>query len=587
MARHRKLRFVCLFVLAVPLAGLATTPAVVGQCPTPPPSPERAAGQATTSVGAGEIDLRGLFDELGSDAALWYQHVQTLANPLFEGRAPGTRGGELTEEYLEFYFRTYGLEPAFAGHGPPESGYRQPLTIEGAPREGFAYDGSLSIAGRQLTAGVDFVVTANTANGEVTAPVTFVGYGIDKGESGYTSFGDTADLSGRVALLLRLEPLEEGGRTRWGEEPGEHSSLRSKIDAVAGRGAAGIVVVSPPGAEHPLEELDPLPPAAGFGCTALKRIPTAMITQEAADYLLKLADPRAGDLMTWRRLADEAEVASVDLDDDVLVTLRTNIRRASLHTANVAGVLPGKGSLKQEWIVVGGHHDHVGYGLGGASPESDGKLHAGADDNASGVAAVLVLAKRLAEAYADAPEDAALRSIIFIGFAGEETGLNGSRHFVENPAAPLERVYMMLNLDMVGRLRANTLFVQGVGTAAEFSGVLGPLFERSDLNVVIEPQVGGSDQVSFVDAQVPALFAMTGGHDELHTPLDRASTLNPQGAIRVIDLMQQVLAELAARPQALAFVAQETGEPASCSGPPSAEARPEKPSSGGCGKPAT
>jgi hypothetical protein len=546
------------------------------------PRPREATAGTPSPFSAETFDLRGYFDELGPDATLWYQHVQTLANAMYEGRAPGTRGGELTEEYLEFYFRAYGLLPAFDERGGHEPSYRQPLSIEGAPLEGFATVGSMSIAGRQLVAGTDFVVTANSANAEVTAPVTFVGYGIEKGKRGYTSFGRDADLSGRVALVLRLEPLDEDGHTRWGDDPGAHSSLGPKFKAIADRGAAGIILVNPPGAKDPLKELDPLPLSVGFGCSALTRIPTATITGEVAKYLLATADPQSRDLLAWRRLADEGTVSTVDLDDGVYVTLRTNIQRANLGTANVAGALPGKGGLKGQWIVVGGHHDHVGYELGGVHPDNRGKLHVGADDNASGTAAVLILAKRLAAWYAEAPNGAPLRSILFVGFAGEETGLNGSRHFVENPPVPLDRIYMMLNLDMVGRLRQDTLWLQGMGTAVELSEVISPLLASSDLNVVTERHVAGSDQVSFVNAGVPALFAMTGGHDELHTPLDQASTLNPRGAIRVVDLMQQVLLELAGRSELLVFVTQETGGPVSCSGPAPAGAQAEQPSSS-CG----
>jgi hypothetical protein len=587
MTRTKSLHPVSLILLALALsiAWLATTSPASAQCGTRPviasvETPER----LPAPDGAVVEDLRVYFDELGPDAALWYQHVQTLANPLFEGRAPGTRGGELTVEYLELYFREYGLVPAFAEDGVPQRTYRQPLSVEGAPREGFADDGTLEIAGKQLTAGTDFVVTANSARGVVAAPVTFVGYGIEKGPGDYTSFGPDTDLSGRVALLFRLEPLNEDGYVRWGDEPGEHSSLRAKFEAIADRGAAGIIMVNPPGAEYALEEPDPLPPAMGFGCSALNRIPTMAITREAANYLLASADPLERDLLTWRHLADNGKAATVDLDDSVYVTLHADIERAELGTANVAGVLPGKGSLRDQWIVVGGHHDHVGHETGGGiHPSNNGELHPGADDNASGTAAVLILAKRLASQYAEAPDDADLRSILFVGFAAEETGLNGSRHFVEHLPVPLDRIYMMLNLDMVGRLRQNTLWVQGAGTAAQLPDVIGPIFVRSDLNVVTEAHIAGSDQVSFVNAGVPALFAMTGDHEELHTPLDQASTMNPQGAILVVDLMQEVVLKLAAHSQALTFIPQETGGPVSCSGPASgAKTRVVRPASG-CG----
>jgi hypothetical protein len=573
-----------LSALALSTACLATTLTASAQCGSRPLSQvAKDPRQLPAPDGPVVEDLRVYFDELGPEGTLWYQHVQTLANPMFEGRAPGTRGGELTVEYLEFFFREYGLVPPFAEAGVPRSTYRQPLSVEGAPVEGFADDGTLEIAGKQLAAGTDFVLTANSARGDVAAPVTFVGYGIENGPGGYTSFGPDTDLNGRVALLFRLEPLNEDGYVRWGDEPADHSSLRTKFDAIAKRGAAGIILVNPPGAEYDLQELDPLPVTVGYGCAALTRIPTATITREAAEHLLAAADPQRRDLMTWRHLADEGAASTVDLDDGVYVTLHADIRRAELATANVAGALPGKGSLKDEWIVVGGHHDHVGYETGGGIlPGNSGLLHPGADDNASGTAAVLVLANRLATRYAEASDDADLRSILFVGFAAEETGLNGSRHLVEDPPVPVDRIYFMLNLDMVGRLRQNTLWVQGAGTATELPDVIGPLFVRSDLNVVTEKHIAGSDQVSFVDAGVPALFAMTGTHDELHTPLDQAGTMNPEGAIRVVDLMQQLLLELAAYPHALTFVPQQPGGPVSCSGPGSADRKATQ-SASGCG----
>jgi hypothetical protein len=186
--------------LALSTACLATTLTASAQCGSRPLSQvAKDPRQLPAPDGPVVEDLRVYFDELGPEGTLWYQHVQTLANPMFEGRAPGTRGGELTVEYLEFFFREYGLVPPFAEAGVPRSTYRQPLSVEGAPVEGFADDGTLEIAGKQLAAGTDFVLTANSARGDVAAPVTFVGYGIENGPGGYTSFGPDTDLNGRVA----------------------------------------------------------------------------------------------------------------------------------------------------------------------------------------------------------------------------------------------------------------------------------------------------------------------------------------------------------------------------------------------------
>jgi hypothetical protein len=129
---------------------------------------------------------------------------------------------------------------------------------------------------------------------------------------------------------------------------------------------------------------------------------------------------------------------------------------------------------------------------------------------------------------------------------------------------PLDRVTMMINLDMVGRLRNGTLFVQGLNTAAELPSLLEPIFDRSDLNVILQSAITGSDHVSFMEADVPVLYAMTGGHAELHTPRDRAATMNPRGAVRVVDLIEEVMLEMASGPRELTFIAQETGGPVVC-----------------------
>jgi hypothetical protein len=344
---------------------------------------------APTRTAVEATDLQAYFDAIGADAALWYQHVQTLADAAFEGRAPGTRGAELAAEYIEFYFRQYGLQPTFSGdtgqgpHAAAQAGksYRQPLTLGGV--------------------------------------------------------------------------LHAGDKSN--------------------------------------------------GATAITR---------------------------------------------------GTVEAAGVTTENVAAALPGKGRLKDEWIVIGGHYDAPGRPLQDSPCYAGGKLLPGADDNASGTAAVLVLAKRLTEAYAAHGDDATLRSILFIAFAAEETGLNGSRHFVEQPPIPLNKIHAMLNLDMVGRMRQDTLWLSGVGTATEFSSLLDPLLRESGLQVVAEPGGTGSDQVSFWNVGVPALFVMTGGHKELHSPADKASTMNPEGAGKVVDLVEKIAMRLAVHPGALTFAAQ-------------------------------
>ncbi len=515
-------------------------------------------------VDAEEVSLRQVLEDLGEDATLWYQHVQTLANPFFEGRMPGSHGGELTTAYVEFFLRLYGLEPAFPADGQmtedtpraQRASYRQPFTFGLRENVTKVMAAKLLLDGEPLADGADFVVLANSASGEISAPVSFVGYGIADGPDGYSSFEAEADLSGRVALLLRYAPLDEEGEPLWNQRQYRRSArIASKMRAVARLGAAAILMVNPPGSAMGSEGLEPIQQSRGFGRGL--DIPVFQITPDVADRLLVEADPQGRRLETWRHLADTGAVKTVDLRDTVTVIALTEVRRRPRRVAgaNVGGILPGHGELAQEWVVIGAHHDHVGHGaLGGISPGNRGQLHPGADDNASGTAGVLVLAKKLSEAYADAPDDADLRSVLLLTFDAEEAGLHGSRYFAKHPSIDPATISLVINMDMIGRLRSRTVSVLGTATAKGLSEVLEPLFQQSGLTVSVNGGGSGrSDDASFHRIGVPALHFFTGMHREYTTPADQAYTVNPAGAEEVLDLVFDIAQDVARRPEQLVF----------------------------------
>ena len=511
--------------------------------------------ESSVTVDAGTVDLRRVFEDLGDDATLWYQHVQTLANPFFEGRAPETHGQALTAEYVEFFFRKYGLEPAFS------SSYAQPFSYSrrGSTKVKIQV-AELSVSGRRLNEGRDFVVLGNSGNGELTAPITFVGYGIEEGPDGYSSFDDDTDLTGRAALMFRYTPVDESGESLWNERQTTwQGSLRRKMRSVAARGAAAIIMVNPPAADSPsgLEE-----PTGRFGPGL--EIPVVQVSPEIADAMLVDSDPGGRDLAAWRRMADAGRTTTNDFDD-IQVTLNTAVRRtrtrSELSGTNVAGILRGHGDLADKYVVIGGHHDHVGVGNhGGVRPFNRGRLHPGADDNASGTAGVLVLAKMLSEGYRDAPRKMDLRSIIFVTFDAEEMGLHGSRTFTDDLPVGPETVSIMLNMDMIGRLRSHNLSVLGTGTGEGLADLLRPHFERSGLTVsVTEAGSGRSDDANFHAIHVPALHFFTGMHPEYTSPNDLAYTVNPAGATEILDLLFEIAYDVASRPQKLAYREPEPG----------------------------
>ena len=517
------------------------------------------------AVDATDINLRKVFEDLGADATLWYQHVQTLANPFFEGRAPGTRGGELAAEYIEFYFREYGLKPAFpASEGAGEkpgggegdaamTSYMQPFDFDSPDPKIELVEGIAAIDNKPLKRDDDFAVLGVSGNGTVSAPVTFIGYGIED-RDGYSSFDEDTDLTGRIALVLRYEPLNEDGKSRWADVRfSRFSSIGPKLEAISRRNAAGVILVNPPGAVDGKAGLETLSSSNRFG--ERLKVPVVQMSPEAAEALLFKADPKQRDLMTWRKLADEGIVTSVNLSDAIKVNLTTDLNVDDrLHTQNIAAVLPGRGALAEQWIVIGAHYDHVGYGYTGAMPNNLGKVHVGADDNASGTAGMLIAAKRLANDYETSPGAVDRRSILFMAFGAEEAGLLGSEHFIEHSSIPSKNIYCMLNMDMIGRLRQHNVLMQGWGTAKEFQEILPPIIEASGLTVSkVASGRGPSDHASFYNAGIPVLFTFTGEHSEYHKPQDRAYTVNPAGAVQIVELLQSIALELSTRTEPLTF----------------------------------
>ena len=225
-------------------------------------------------------------------------------------------------------------------------------------------------------------------------------------------------------------------------------------------------------------------------------------------------------------------------------------------THNIIAVIPGKDKrLKHEYIVVGSHYDHLGLGgkdSGSRRPDTLG-VHPGADDNASGDAVVLQLAKHFKKARQP-------RSIIFAFFGAEEQGLIGSKNFLEwmkhtddqriNLPADLKGIVAMVNLDMVGRMRDHAMSVSGTGTSSSFKAMAESVAEQTKLNISCTPDgYGPSDHASFVAVDIPVLFLTTGGHMEYHTPDDVPSTLNYDGMQQTLEFSQELITRLANLPE--------------------------------------
>jgi hypothetical protein len=224
--------------------------------------------------------------------------------------------------------------------------------------------------------------------------------------------------------------------------------------------------------------------------------------------------------------------------------------RSALPTQNVVALLPGTDpKLRRQYVVIGAHFDHLGRSAFGAlDPDAGTAIRHGADDNASGTAAVMELARIFARRPAK-------RSIIFVNFSGEELGLLGSQYFVEHPPVPLDSVAAMLNFDMVGRMRENRLIVYGVATAEELRRIVDSANVAPKLAITgVGDGYGPSDQSSFYAKDIPVLHFFTDLHEDYHRSTDVASKIDVADEARVVDLAERIARSIADRPGRLTFV---------------------------------
>lgn len=227
----------------------------------------------------------------------------------------------------------------------------------------------------------------------------------------------------------------------------------------------------------------------------------------------------------------------------------------TVNTCNVIGFIEGNDSiLKNEYIVLGAHYDHLGLGGPSSKSEKRGVVYHGADDNASGTAALLEIAEKIV-----AHKNDLKRSVIFMSFGAEEQGLLGSKYFVENPLVSLSKIKLMINMDMVGRLNDNKeVYMGGAGTFPEGVDLMKDLGVSLGLNPVVHAgSVGGSDHVSFYKNNIPVLGMHTGGHDQYHTPEDTIEHINLEGEKMVCEYIYQTILKVAATRKEMFFIPQD------------------------------
>ena len=455
-----------------------------------------------------------------------------LASDQMEGRGVGTAGLDAAGQYIAGYLKALGLQPL-----PGADNYFQPFQYTRI--EGIDESTNLRIDGKTLVSKTDYTVQLMSAEKSFSAPAVFVGYGVtakkdkDGKDIDYDDYAGV-DVTGKVALALRFEPTDAEGKSRLAKEgSSDHASILTKARLAASKGAVAFLYVHPP--DHHGTELLLASDRRGAGGGI--SIPVIQISQRAANELLKSSN--APDLRSLQKdIVASFKARSIPLDKSE-VGGAVQLKRATHNLRNVAALLPGKGRRANEYIVVGAHYDHLG--KRGQFPGTTDKIHYGADDNASGTAGLLELARMFSRS---SPPP---RSLIFIAFSGEEMGLLGSKHYAEHPLVPLEKTVAMLNLDMIGRVSNNTIMIGGAGTSAAFDMMLQRADAKSPLTLSTRWRDGRapSDITSFVNKGIPGIMFFSGLHADYHRPTDTPDKVNYKAQTQVVDLAADIIDEIA------------------------------------------
>ena len=476
------------------------------------------------------------------------EDMKFLASDQLQGRAAENPGLEMAAQFIANRFADLGLRTDFF-----DGKAFQEFTLEGSI-DAPAAKNSLSVSdpnGTYKTVVLNQQYSPQTLgiNGNFDADVVFAGYGITAPDLKYDDYANV-DVRGKVVIVLRKEPQADNPKSLFdGTEPSQHALFTTKEINAFKHGAAALILVNDASSEA--SSPGSILPLTSSGGLIKDQIPTLFMKRAVVQGWLK----------TVGRSLEEIE-SSIDRElkpqSFVLAGCRAQgtvtIERNKLRSMNVLGLLPGKGALANQYVVVGAHFDHVGMGGAGSLAPGTFAVHNGADDNASGTVSLLECAKRLAE---DAKQNASRdrRNILFIAFSGEERGLLGSQYYVNHPRFELEQTVAMLNMDMVGRLTNNDLTVYGTGTASEFDGMLDANNAKLAFNIQRMPEgLGPSDHESFFRKGISVLHFFTGLHDDYHRPSDDFEKINVKGMARITEMVTELTKQIATAPNRPSFI---------------------------------
>jgi Peptidase family M28/PDZ domain/PA domain len=451
--------------------------------------------------------------DINSD--LYLSHVRFLASPELKGRATGSPELEKAAHYIAAQFRSFGLSPAelpFPVTLGAHLGTKNRFKFK-EPRES-----------RALLSGKDFLPLSFSSSGELHASVVFAGFGITDKKENYDDY-EGVDVTGKFVLILRHEPKENPHK--------EHVSFADKAVNAKMHGARGVILIND--IDHhdgTADDIGKFSESAG--------------PKNAGVLFIRMKYDTAEDWV--KRDGHDLHALSKQIDQDgrphsfalanLSVDLSVDVRVETKTVHNVEAYLPG---TSDEYVIVGAHYDHLGLGdQNSLAPSQIGTIHPGADDNASGTAGVIELARWASQ------QPKPKRGILFLTFAGEELGLLGSEYYVNHPTLPLEKAVAMINMDMIGRIREGKIYLSGTGTGSTFPKLIDDVKPPAPLQVDLAEKAGygASDHTSFTTKGVPVLFFFSGLHADYHKPSDTADKIDSADAAKLLDYIAQLVTHL-------------------------------------------
>ncbi len=436
------------------------------------------------------------------------QNIETLSNERFNGRQAGTSGGEQSARFVANQYKAMGLLPVMPATNEPSAlqwFQVSPLTGRHILSPTLANIFSTQNPGQRpsvfLQVGKDYLPILDSPAVNLTAPIIFVGYGISDPARGIDAYRDV-NVRNRTVLFLRGKP---SSYSRW-------ITLKGKVQTAQEKGAAGFLTVTGPllSRYEKRKGLGQIPLAMYSSTPDDRPIPGAWINGETLDQQLSTIQES---LETLQHKAN-ANPGRVSRPLPFVAHLAWETQEETGALRNVIGMIPGNDPiLRDEIILIGAHRDHFG--------EQAGLVFPGADDNASGTAVMLEVAELFTE-EGKGPK----RSILFVSFDGEERGLLGSKHYVNNPARPLNQTIAMINLDHVGV--GNGTLTVGVThsdklVAQEAANLVG-LREK----IKVYGYFPGGDHVPFYKRDVPTITVVSAGvHSHFHQPSDTSKEIDP------------------------------------------------------------